>query len=324
MNRTQALAEISRICKFKHYALSTEDTYLHWTGRFFRWLAQHHTEVSDEPSARMEGFLSDLARQDVSASTQNQAFSAILFFYRNVMKQEPGNVNALRAKKSEFLRHAPQKSEVRRLLEEVQDSQNYPLRLIIFLIYACGTRVGEPIALRNRDIDWEKQRMILRQAKGAKDRMVPIPDCLMDKLAEQRAASKLVWERAMQRKIPVKLPHQLGKKYSQAGSEFSWFWLFPLATPSKDRRTGEMVWWHCLAGSVQDEMRAASKRAKLDGSIKPHDLRHSWATHSHDDGASIRDIQEILGHKDLNTTMIYVHTEIERVESPLQRLGVAI
>jgi site-specific recombinase XerD len=272
----------------------------------------------------MEGFLSDLAETDVSAATQNQAFSAVLFFYRNIMKEEPGDVNALRARKSTFLRHAPAKDKVRRILEKLEDSPSYPFRLIVFMIYGLGARVSEPIGVRIRDIDLSKKRIILRQAKGSKDRMVPIPDCLLAPIHRQMTAAEAVWKRAMAQRVPVKLPNKLGKKYKSAGVEFEWFWLFPAPKSCICRRSKERVWWHCMPDAVQDAMRAACKAAGIPGAVKPHDLRHSWATHASDDGANIRDIQEILGHKSLETTMIYVHTEIERVASPLESLNIAV
>lgn len=324
MKRSEALAEISRICKFKHYALTTEDTYIHWTSRFFTWLQKNHSEFPEEPSARMEGFLSDLARSDVSAATQNQAFSALLFFYRNVMKQEPGNVNALRAKRSIYLRHAPSREDVKKLLTAVEDSPQYPFRLIACMLYGCGLRVSEPLGIRIRDIDLGNKRVIIRQAKGAKDRMVPIPEILIEPIQIQIAAARAVWHRAVSWTVPVKLPHQLGKKYKSSGGEFAWFWLFPMPSSCIDPRSGDRVWWHCLPTGVQKSLRKAGAAAGISGMIRPHDLRHSWATHAHDAGASIRDIQEILGHNSLETTMIYVHTEIERVASPLQSLDIAI
>jgi len=324
LGKREAISEITRICKMKAYAFSTENTYIHWTGRFFDWLKKHHREHPDTAAARMEGFLSDLARTDVSASTQNQAFSALLFFYRNVMSDDPGEVNALRARKSTFLRHAPAKANVLRILTEVRDTPTYPFRLIIFMIYGIGTRVSEPLGIRIRDIDLAKKRLILRQAKGNKDRMVPIPDCLLAPIHKQITAARAVWERSVAQGVPVKLPHKLGKKYKSAGKEFAWFWLFPAANSCICRRSQMRVWWHCMPDGVQDSLRQACRDAGLPGEATPHDLRHCWATHAHDDGASIRDIQEILGHNSLETTMIYVHTEIERVTSPLQSFNIAV
>lgn len=324
MKKHDALEALRTFCQLKHYALTTEEKYLHWTGRFFDWLAVHHAEVVETPAARMEGFLTDLAKRDVAAATQNQAFSAILFFYRHVMQQEPGNVNALRAKRPAFIRHAPPRADVAAILSAVEDTPQYPFRLILFLIYGCGLRVSEPLEIRIRDLDLANKRVIVRQAKGSKDRMVPVPDCLMDSLALQISAARVVWQRAKVQNVQAKLPHQLGKKYKSYGKEFAWFWLFPMPNSCAEPRTGERVWWHCLPSYVQKAMRLASRHAGLGGSATPHHLRHAWATHAHDAGASIRDIQAILGHKSLETTMIYVHDEIERVESPLKSLGIPI
>lgn len=324
MKRSEALEKISEFCKLKHYALATEDTYIHWTGRFFDWLAKNHATIGETPAARMEGFLSDLARQDVAAATQNQAFSALLFFYRNVMKQEPGDVNALRAKRPQFLRHSPPVADVSKILSAVQDTPQYPFRLIACMLYGCGLRVSEPIAIRIRDLDLANKRFIARQAKGAKDRMIPIPDCLIDPIKLQINAARAVWQRSVSQGIPVQLPHQLARKYKSYGSEFSWFWLFPMPSSCIDPRTKDSVWWHCLPTGVQKALRQAGAAAGLGGLVRPHDLRHAWATHAHDSGASVRDLQEILGHRSLETTMIYVHSEIERVTSPLEALHIAV
>lgn len=293
MKRSEAIEAIKDLCRLKHYSLATEQNYSHWVGRFFLWLQRHHGEVADTPAARMEGYLTALAKENVSASTQNQAFSAILFFYRHVMKQEPGKVDALRAKRPKFLRHAPPREEVLKVLSAVRDSPAYPFQLILFLLYGCGLRVSEPLGVRIRDLDLGNRRMIIRQAKGSKDRMVPIPELLIPAIQRQIQASRTVWQRSVAEGVPVQLPGQLGRKYRNAGHEFGWWWLFPMENGCVDPRT------------------------KVDTTITPHHLRHAWATHVIDDGARIRDVQEILGHKSLETTMIYVHDEIERVKSPL-------
>lgn len=322
MKRSDAIEEVRRICRFKHYALATEDNYAHWVGRFFDWLKVHHAEVAETPEARMEGFLSMLAvKHNVAASTQNGAFAALLFFYRHVMKQEPGNVDALRAKRPRFLRHAPPREEVLKILSAVRDSPAYPFRLILFMMYGCGLRVSEPVSIRIRDLDFGQKRVIIRQAKGAKDRMVPIPEMLIGPLQQQVQAARAVWRRACAQGVPVQLPHLLGRKYKKAGAEFGWWWLFPMEKGCNDPRSGEWVWWHCLESGVQRALKEACGRAKAVAAITPHHLRHAWATHAIDAGSHIRDVQAILGHKSLETTMVYVHPEPERVKSPLEVMG---
>jgi site-specific recombinase XerD len=199
----------------------------------------------------------------------------------------------------------------------VRDSPAYPFQLILFLLYGCGLRVSEPLGVRIRDLDLGNRRVIIRQAKGSKDRMVPIPPLLIPAIQQQIQAARTVWQRAVAEGVPVQLPGQLGRKYRNAGHEFGWWWLFPMENGCVDPRTKVRVWWHCLESTVQRAMKQACQRAQVDTTITPHHLRHAWATHVIDDGARIRDVQEILGHKSLETTMIYVHDEIERVKSPL-------
>lgn len=271
----------------------------------------------------MEAYLTDLAKSRVSASTQNQAFNAILFFYRNVLKTDPGKVDALRARRPKMTRHAPTRQQVAAMLDQVRNTSVYPFRLIVSLLYGSGLRVSEPINLRVRDVDLSKSRLILRQAKGAKDRVVTIPPSLVEPLRQQIAAARIVFERAVAEKIPVKLPNRYSCKNPSAGYQFSWFWVFPAPNACADPDDitgGTKVWWHCLDTGIQKAMREACLRAGLPGALTPHHLRHAWATHSIDAGASIRDVQEILGHKSLETTMQYVHAEIERVPSPLESL----
>lgn len=306
----------------RHYAYATLQGYSHWTKRFFDWLRKNRS-VGLSPRDRMEGFLTDLAKTDCAAATQNQAFNAILFFYREVLKTDPGKVAALRARRPKFTRHAPTRDQVKALLDAAQDTPVYPYRLIFELIYGCGLRVSEPLNIRIRDIDFSTGRIVIRQAKGAKDRVVGIPPSLMERLRHQVEVSKAVHQRAVVAEIPVKLPNRLGQKYRSAGAQFAWWWLFPAPRPCLDPMDAtktRKVWWHCLDSGVQKAMRAASIKAGLPGVLTPHHLRHAWATHSANAGASVRDIQAILGHKSLETTMQYIHPEIERVISPLENL----
>ena len=318
MKLSQAEADLIASLRLKHYSLATERTYVHWLRRFFGWLRSNAWAVT--PQQRMEGFLTSLAQSDVAAATQNQAFSSILFFYREVLSVDPGPVDALRAKRPQFLRHAPSREAVAKLLGAVRDTPSNPFRLIVSMLYGCGLRISEPLSIRIRDLDLSQHRIIIRQAKGAKDRTVNIPETLFPAIQNQIEASRVVWKRSRQHDIPVQMPNRLDLKYPSAAKEFGWFWLFPMANSCLDPRDGRRVWWHCLPKVVQDAVRSASIRAGLDCRIRPHDLRHAWATHAHDAGASVRDIQEILGHKDLTTTMIYVHPDPERVRSPLDLL----
>lgn len=316
----KATEEVRSVIRLKHYASATEDSYCHWTRRYSAWLIEHRRDLPETSERKMERFLTHLAEAGVSASTQNGAFHALKFLYEDVKKVPLGDIDALRAKKPKFLRHAPPRAVVKRVLSAVRDTPHYPYRLILFLIYACGLRVSEPLEIRRRDIDLETRRLILRQAKGGKDRMVLIPEVLIPLVKRQIRRAREVWEMACRMNVPVKFPNLNGT--TRQGFEWEWFWLFPATGPCKDPRSGRTVWWRCLPDDVQKAFRRATKAAGVGGSISPHHLRHAWATHAHDDGASLRDIQEVLGHKSLETTMQYVHPEAERVGSPIEHLGI--
>ncbi len=211
------------------------------------------------------------------------------------------------------------------LLENVRDTPIYPYRLILALSYGCGLRVSEPLNIRVCDIDLTTARIVIRQAKGSKDRIVPIPPSRIDEIRRQIETAKSVFDRARAAEIPTKLPHRYARKNPAASRQFSWFWLFPAAfdcADPDDESGATRVWWHCLPSGVQEATRKAGARAGLPGVITPHHLRHAWATHVIDAGASVRDVQEILGHKSLETTMQYVHPETGRVPSPLESLGI--
>lgn len=319
MTKPEAIAALVAVIRRKHLALATEDNYSHWLGRFFDFL-RHHPGLLVEPAARMEAFLTAEAKRGVAAATQNQAFNALLFWYREVLRQDPGQVDSLRAKKPVRLRHAPSVAAVSALLSRLQDSPSYPFRLIGAFLYGCGLRVTEPLNIRHKDLDLDAKTVIIRGAKGGKDRAIVLPDCLLPAIRRQVEASRVVHSRAAARSIPVKLPDALGTKYPTAGFSLGWWWLFPAPAPCADPRTGRTVWWRCHESAVQKAVRRAAQAAGIADSISPHHLRHAWATHAHAAGASVRDLQAILGHKSLETTMVYLHPEADRVTSPLEAI----
>ncbi len=323
MTASEAIAAVKDVIRRKHLALATERTYTHWLADFFRFLADAKA-VPVEPAARMEAYLTMLANRQVAATTQNQAFNALLFFYREVLKTEPGQVQALRAKTPSRLRHAPTVEEVRAVLSALRDSPNYPFRLIGSLLYACGLRVSEPLNFRIKDIDLSANRVIVRGAKGGKDRVISLPLGLRDAMGRQIAAARVVHARAVSQGIPVKLPDQLGTKYPSYGFAFPWFWLFPAPTNCPDPRTGKPVWWRCHEAAIQGAVRRAAQAAGIPGTLTPHHLRHAFATHAVDAGVSVRDVQAVMGHASLETTMIYVHESSDRLISPFDRIGIAV
>ena len=202
----------------------------------------------------------------------------------------------------------------------VRDSGGYPTRLICLLLYGCGLRVTECVSIRLKDLDLDKARLTMVQGKGKKDRFINIPPSLIPMLRLQVQAAESIHSKAKAMGIPAKLPHRYAEKNPSSQFQRRWAWLFPMLAPCDDPRGGGRVWWHCLSGVVQSAMRAANKRAGTEG-ITPHHLRHAWATHARDMGARVEDIQEALGHKDIKTTLRYIHPDAERVPSPIETMG---
>jgi integron integrase len=310
MNTAQALQKLVDTIRRKHFSLSTEQVYAQWLVRYMRWLDER-SEPGQSSEQKLEGFLTQLAHQDVSASTQNQAFNALVFFYREVMQTPLGKVDALRAKRPVTLREAPSLDETKALLANVQDVHGYPTRLIVHLLYGCGLRVTEPCNLRIKDVDLAGQRLVIRAAKGAKDRVVGLPCSLYAGLRDQIEAARVTWKRDAAAGVPVAMPHLLAKKYPQSAFAWKWAWLFPSHTTCAHPRTGQIVRWRIHEANVQKAVR----QTRL--GIKPHELRHAYATHSLNRGGNPRAIQQAMGHNSLETTMGYLHAESLSVRSPL-------
>lgn len=324
MNITQAEEKVRSICQLRHMAWSTEKTYVGWLKQYSAWIARMN--LSGEARDKVEAFLTDMAKRGYSASAQNQAFNALLFFYRDCMGKKLENVDALRARRPKRQPYSPTFDEVQKLLSDVQDSGGYSQRIMVRLIYGCGLRIGDACQLRVKDVctsDPNKLRLILRQGKGAKDRVVPLPKSIIPQLLAQLSAAASVADIDRMNGLPTQLPGRLGIKYPRLEFSKDWAFVFPGRNPCKDPRTGRVVRWHCLEENVQRAVRAAVRRLGLNDMITPHSLRHAYATHALERGANIRDIQEILGHNSLETTQVYVHAEVGRVNSPLDAMVVS-
>lgn len=309
-----AIEKLRDVIRRKHLSLSTEDNYVSWLTRFSRFVVEQSPVGT--PEQKMERFLTQLARQDVSASTQNQAFCALLFFYREVQGVTLGKVESLRAKKPVHLRYAPEFEEVRRLLQAVTDVGDYPTRLIVHLLYGCGLRVSEPLNLRVKDVLLAESKLVIRGAKGGKDRFVGIPCALTAELKAQLDYARAVGERDRLNRLPVALPGLLATKYPHWQFSPKWAWLFPAHRPCEHPRTGQTVRWRCHEANVQRAVRSAARPLGLD--ITPHHLRHAYATHCLNGGQNPRAIQQAMGHAQLETTMGYLHAEALSVRSPLE------
>jgi site-specific recombinase XerD len=317
MNLHLAVHLLQDTCALHHTALSTEKSYVRCLKHYARFLQRPQPKPLLTTEAKIEAFLTQLALRGVSASTQNQAFNALLFFYKYALKQELNNINALRAKRPAGLRYCPDRGETFKLLANVQDVYGYPTRLVVHLLYACGLRVCEPLNLRLKDLDLKGRRLHIHQAKGNKGRAVQFPECLASPLERQLVLARAVHEHDLAKRVPVALPGLLAKKFPYAEYAERWAWLFPSKSICRDPRANKPVRWRCHESNVQRAVRNAAVQCNLRG-LTPHHLRHAFATHALHDGAFVRDLQVVLGHSHLETTMKYLHPEAGRVASPLR------
>ncbi len=315
MNTNQALQRAKEVMRRQHKSLSTESVYLHWLKQFIPALFQMPNGLASE--SKVERFLTELAlKRHLSASSQNQAFAAILFFYRDVIGVELKNIDAMRATRPQHQRRAIPVDDVRVLLSAVTDAGGYPSNLVSYLLYGCGLRVGEGVALRIKDVDLAEGQLFIREPKFGKDRVVKLPCSLAERISQQMDAAKLTWLRDVRDRIPIQLPHQLARKYPEFEYSWQWAWLTPLRHPCPDPRNPQrVVRWHMLTDTVQ----RAVKRARRETGIMavPHELRHSYATHCLNRGVNIKALSEAMGHKQIETTSGYCHESALSVGSPL-------
>jgi integron integrase len=316
MKKDEVMEKMRAVIRRKHLALSTEESYLAWLGKYVDALKGWRV-LPETAAGKMERWLSGLAERGVSASTQNQAFNAVLFFYREVLRVDPGPVNALRARVGKRERHAPTVSQVKALLADIRDEHEYPTNLICRLLYGCGLRVSEACNLRIKDFDFENSRMVIREAKRNKDRVVGLPCSLVVDLRSQIEVARRVWELDRARGVPVPLPGQLSKKYKRANEAWQWFWVFPSNGYCDHPRTGERVRYRVHEANVQKAVRESARRLGLYGAVTPHNFRHAYATHLIDRGVNIKSLAEAMGHSSIETTSGYVHASALSVPSPL-------
>jgi integrase len=319
--RAEVISQVRSKIRMLHLALSTEDAYCGWIARYYDFCTGISRQLS--PEGKAEAFLSDLAlRRRVSARTQNQAFAALLFLYREVVGRPLSQVASLRAKRPHHERTSPSRDQIRALRGAVEDTPTTPARLLVDLLYGCGLRVSEPLELRIKDLLWgegDHGQLLLKGAKGGKDRRVPIPrSCVAPlRLQVDRARTVWEWDRANAGAVGVPLPFSLAHKYPRAPFLWQWFWVFPAANPCDDPRSGHRVRYHLLVDCVQRSVQRASAKVGLEGVITPHVLRHAFATHSRE---PIDTLRQLLGHASLETTAGYLHPEIDRASNPLDDL----
>jgi len=311
------LDQVRYTLRVKHYSIRTEEAYLDWIKRYILFHHKQHPKALNSPD--IEAFLTHLAvDQRVAASTQDQALSAVLFLYREVLRQDllyP--IDAVRAKQPTHLPTVLSKAEVNRLLSHLSD----PYELMAKLLYGCGLRLMECVRLRVKDVDFEQHQIIVRSGKGQKDRDTLLPDSLIPPLQRQLRYAKALHDNDLERGYgQVYLPFALDRKYPNANREWGWQYVFPSHKLALDPRSGLMRRHHVDETGLQKAVKTAARAAQIDKTVGCHTLRHSFATHLLEAGYDIRTIQELLGHRSVQTTMIYTHV-IKRgglaVRSPL-------
>lgn len=319
MDMNQALEMTKNTIRFRHYSMKTEKSYLGWLKRYCLYCRRHPASGSEE---KIKGFLGELVNErNISASTQRQALNAIVFFYAQVIKQDLGDfADFARAKKPRRLPVVLSTSEVSALLDHLS-GQSW---LMASLLYGCGLRLSECLRLRVKDIDLGRGTITVRAGKGDKDRTVMSPASLTVALQGQLAEVERIHRQEKAAGLSdVELPHALARKYPTAATELAWQWLFPARNRSTCPRTGAYRRHHIHDSAVQKSVKAAVRAARISKQAGPHTLRHSFATHLLEAGETIRTVQELLGHNDVTTTMIYTHVAKQHLAvSPLDRLAV--
>ena len=318
--RTPSLLALARErMRTRHLSLRTEQAYLQWMRRF---VAFHHDRPLRALGPReVETFLTHLAvAQQVGAATQNQALQALLFLYRHVLDIElPWLENVTRASQAKRLPVVLTRDEVRSLLAHLEGAP----WLVASILYGSGLRLMEALRLRVKDLARERGELIVREGKGGQDRVTMLPAALATPLGAHLARLRTWFEEERRREQPgVSLPYRLSRKYPQAGTQWGWQYLFPAATLCRDPYLGVWVRSHLHEKRVQRAVQQAVHRAGLSQPASCHTLRHCFATHLLEDGYDIRTVQELLGHSDLKTTMIYTHVMTKGargVRSPLDR-----
>jgi len=315
------LDQVREVMRVKHYSIRTEQAYIRWIKKFILFHGKRHPSEMGEPE--VEAFLTWLATEgNVAKSTQNQAFNALIFLYREVLNAPlEGRIDAVRSGKKQRLPVVLSKEEVQRLLS----AMNGVPQLAAKLMYGTGMRLMECLRLRIKDVDFEVNEIRVRNGKGGTDRLVFLPETIKPALREHLERVKLVHEHDLsQGHGQVYLPGALERKYPKAGKQWIWQYVFPSIKLSKDPRSGEIRRHHMDPSTLDRAIKRAAKLAGINKRVSSHTLRHSFATHLLQSGTDIRTIQNLLGHKDISTTMIYTHVLRQMsptIKSPLDMLA---
>jgi integron integrase len=303
-NKPKLLDQVRDVIRRRHYSIRTEKAYIDWIRRFILYHNKRHpSEMAEEEVAE---FLTHLARdRDVAPSTQNQALSALLFLYKEVLKHEIGWLEKVeRAKKPARLPVVLSRAEMKRVFAHLHGTP----KLMAGLLYGSGLRLMECVRLRVKDIDFELAQITVRDAKGGKDRVTMLPINLAEPLKRHLIRVKAQHEQDLEDGFgSVHLPFALSRKLPNAAREWAWQYVFPSSRLSVDPRSGKRQRHHIAEGILQSALKRAVDAAQIVKRANCHSLRHSFATHLLTRGYDIRTVQELLGHKDVSTTMIYTH-----------------
>lgn len=306
-DKPRLLDQVRAACRVHHYSLRTEQAYVHWVKRFILWSDKRHPATMGGPEC--EAFLTYLATElEVSASTQRQALSALLFIYRQVLGLNlPWLGDITRAKQPQRIPVWLTETEVARLWRHAPPASD-ATGLVLRLLYGSGLRLMEALRLRVQDVHLDQRELVVREGKGNKDRVTMLPGALVApikrRIAERAALHAIDMAKGM---AGVYLPHALERKYPNAGKQLGWQYLFAAADYSTDPRTGVVRRHHLGEKTIQRTMARAVRAAGIHKPATPHTLRHSFATHLLAHGSDIRTVQELLGHSDVTTTEIYTH-----------------
>ncbi|MGI8427667.1 MAG: integron integrase [Pyrinomonadaceae bacterium] len=298
------LDQVRNIVRVKHFSLSTERAYVGWIRRFILFHHKKHPTEMAEPEIRQ--FISHLAVDaKVSASTQTVALSAVLFLYREVLKRDLPYIDHIeRAKPSKSLPVVFTRNEVQAVLARLDGTHH----LIACLLYGGGLRLMEAIRLRVKDLDFERAEIVVRQAKGSKDRVTMLPRSMLESVQTHLKKVRTLHQADLKAGFGrVELPFALARKYPNAARAWGWQYVFPSVKLSRDPRSGVERRHHLYPDHIQRAVKNAIGLAQIYRNGSCHTFRHSFATHLLEDGYDIRTVQELLGHKDVRTTMIYTH-----------------
>lgn len=298
------LQSVRDAIRLRHYSLRTERAYIYWIRRFILHQGKRHP--AEMGAAEVQAFLSYLAaRENVAASTQNQALSALLFMYRQVLDQDlPWMTDIVRPNRPRRLPVVLSRNEVKRLLAALDE----PHRLMASLMYGAGLRRNECLNLRVKDVDFGQQCLVIRSGKGDKDRTTMLPADLARDIQLQLEIARRYHDQDRAAGLPgVYLPHALARKYPGASASWPWFWVFPQSKLSQDPQSGIVRRHHYYPSTLQKAIKKAVRVAEIPKPATCHSLRHSFATHLLERGQDIRTVQELMGHSDVRTTQIYTH-----------------